>query len=143
MWTSRARAACAACALTACASAPPPSPLTGFDVSVSTVEWRAPASDAEHVDVELVVDGNVAKLGSVAATPDNCAIRSAAAKTTELLCGDETFDANLEPGYLVITRDGREVRRVEIGASIAISVAPYRILSPPPPPPPDGGTNGP
>ncbi|HET9989511.1 MAG TPA: hypothetical protein VFQ65_13360 [Kofleriaceae bacterium] len=115
--------------------------MTGFDVSVSTVEWRAPASDAEHVDVEIVVDGTVAKLGSVAATPENCAIRSAAAKTTELLCGDETFDANLEPGYLVILRGGREVRRVEIGPSVAISVAPYQIPIAPAPPI-DAGTSG-
>ena len=38
------------------------------------------------------------KLGSVDATPETCAIRSAAAKMTEFLCGDESFDANLEPG---------------------------------------------
>jgi hypothetical protein len=109
-----------------------------MNVSISHVEWRAPASDPEHVDVEIVVDGNIAKLGSVAATPDTCAIRSAAAKTTELLCGDETFDANLEPGYLVITRGAREVRRVEIGPSVAISVAPYQI-----PPAPTGSASGP
>jgi hypothetical protein len=108
-----------------------------MDVSVSLVEWRAPASDAEHVDVEIVVDGQVAKLGSVAATPETCAIRSAAAKTTELVCGDETFDANLEPGYLVITRGAREVRRMEVGPSVAISVAPYQI-----PPAPTGSATG-
>jgi hypothetical protein len=108
-----------------------------MDVSVSLVEWRAPASDPEHVDVEIVVDGQVAKLGSVAATPETCAIRSAAAKTTELVCGDETFDANLEPGYLVIARGKREVRRIEIGVSVAISVAPYQI-----PPAPTGSGSG-
>jgi hypothetical protein len=102
-----------------------------MNVSMAVVEWRAPASDAYHVDVEIVVDGTVAKLGSVAATPETCAIRSAAAKTTELVCGDETFDANLEPGYLVITRGAREVRRIEIGSSVAISVAPYQIPTAP------------
>jgi hypothetical protein len=138
VWTAGACAACAAIAVVGCQSAPPPSPLTGMNVSVSLVEWRAPASDPQHVDVEIVVDGMVAKLGSVEATPETCAIRSAAAKTTELVCGDETFDANLEPGYLVITRGSREVRRMEIGASVAISVAPYQI-----PPAPTGSASAP
>jgi len=109
-----------------------------MNVNVSLVEWRAPASDPAHVDVEIVVDGVVAKLASVEATPETCAIRSAAAKTTELVCGDQTFDANLEPGYLVIQRGGREVRRMEIGNSVAISVAPYQI-----PPAPTGSASAP
>ena len=104
-----------------------------MNVSVSTVEWRAPIGDPGYVDVEIVVDGTVAKLGSIATTPENCAIRSAAAKATEFLCGDSTFDANLEPGYVVILRDGKEVRRIEIGSSVAISVAPYQIPVPPVP----------
>jgi hypothetical protein len=124
--------ACAVILVGACGSAPPPSPLAGMNVRLSVVEWRAPASDPQHVDVEIVVDGVIAKLGSVEATPETCAIRSAAAKTTELVCGDSTFDANLEPGYLVVTRAGtREVRRMEIGDAVAISVAPYRIPEPP------------
>ncbi|MEO6776325.1 MAG: hypothetical protein ABI467_25490 [Kofleriaceae bacterium] len=128
-WTAGIRAGCAAGVLStvACTPASPPAPLAGLNVIVSRVEWRAPPSDPDHVDVEIVVDGAVAKLGSVAATPETCAIRTAAAKTTELLCGDQTFDANLEPGYLVITRDGREVRRLEVGSAIAISIEPYRI----------------
>jgi hypothetical protein len=112
-------------------------------VSVSLVEWRAPVGDPGYIDVEIVVDGLIAKLASIATTPDNCAIRTAAAKATEFLCGDSTFDANLEPGYLVILRDGREVRRIEIGNSVAISIAPYQIPIPPAPPPPSDAASVP
>jgi hypothetical protein len=111
----------------ACRSAPPPSPLAGMDVSVTTVEWRIVPTDGDHVDVKLVVDGMVNPLGSVAATPETCAIRSAAAKLTEMLCGDATFVATVEPGELVVTRDDREAKRIPIGPSVAISVAPYRM----------------
>jgi len=104
-----------------------------MNVVVSLVEWRAPIGDPGIVDVEIVVDGVVAKLGSIATTPENCAIRTAAAKTTEFLCGDSTFDANLEPEFVVVTRDGREVRRFDVGSSAAISVAPYQIQSAPVP----------
>ena len=97
-----------------------------MDVSVSTVEWRAEASDAEHVDVKIVVDGMVTKLGSVEATPETCALRSAAAKVTELLCGNDSFVANVEPGELVVTH-GRTEKRLPIGPSVAITVAPYRM----------------
>jgi hypothetical protein len=105
-----------------------------MDVSVSTVEWRAEASDAEHVDVKIVVDGIVSKLGSVEATPETCALRSAAAKVTELLCGTDSFVANVEPGELVVTH-GREEKRLSIGPSVAITVAPYRM--------PAGSASGP
>jgi len=130
LWT--AAAICAAVTV-GCGSSRPASPLAGMNVSVSTVEWRAPIGDPGIVDVEIVVDGNITKLGSIAATPENCAIRTAAAKTTEFLCADSTFDANLEPGYVVVSRDGREVRRIEIGSSVAISVAPYQIPTAPAP----------
>ena len=125
MWSTAAAACCAAYAL-ACGESPPPSPLTGMRVSVSTVEWRAEASDAEHVDVKIVVDGMVTKLGSVEATPETCALRSAAAKVTELLCGNDSFVANVEPSELVVTH-GREEKRLPIGPSVAITVAPYRM----------------
>src|SRR5512142_3392026 len=82
LWTAVACAACAAVAV-GCGSSRPASPLAGMNVSVSTVEWRAPIGDPGIVDVEVVVDGNIAKLGSIATTPENCAIRTAAAKTTE------------------------------------------------------------
>jgi hypothetical protein len=113
--------------LVACGSAPPPSPLAGMDVSVSAVEWRIEPSDAAHVDVKLVVDGMVNPLGSVAASPETCAIRSAAAKVTEMLCGDSSFVATVQPGELVVTRNDREAKRIPIGPSVAISVAPYRM----------------
>jgi hypothetical protein len=100
-----------------------------MDVSVSTVEWTAKASDPEHVDVAIVVDGGVNKLGNVEATPETCAIRSAAAKVTELLCGVDSFVAEVEPGELVITHR-REAKHVPIGPSIAITIAPYRIPEP-------------
>lgn len=117
--------------LAACGSSPPPSPLTGLDVSMSLVEWRIVPTDDQHVDVKLVVDGMVNPLGSVAATPETCAIRSAAAKVTEMLCGDSSFLATVEPGELVIKRDDRETRRIPIGPSVAISVAPYRMPTSP------------
>jgi len=97
-----------------------------MDVSVSTVEWRAEASDAEHVDVKIVVDGMVTKLGSVEATPETCALRRAAANVTELLCGSDSFVANVQPGELVVTH-GRDEKRLPIGPSVAITVAPYRM----------------
>jgi hypothetical protein len=115
----------------ACGPPPPRAPLAGMDVVVSNVEWRVQASDAEHVEVSLVVDGGVTKLGSVEATPEQCAMRAAAAKVTELLCGSEDLVAALEPGELVVTelvgKSQRELRRIPIGPSIAIIVAPYRI----------------
>jgi len=117
--------------LVACGSARPPSPLAGMDVSVSTVEWRIEPTDGGHVDVKLVVDGMVNPLGSVAATPETCAIRSAAAKVTEMLCGDASFLATVEPGELVVKRDDRETRRIPIGPSVAITVAPYRMPASP------------
>jgi len=104
-----------------------------MNVVVSLVEWRAPITDPGIVGVEIVVDGQVAKLGSIATTPENCAIRTAAAKATEFLCGDSTFDANLEPEFVVVTRDGQELRRFDVGAAAAISVAPYRIPTVPAP----------
>lgn len=94
---------------------------------MSTVEWRIEPTDAGHVDVKLVVDGMVNPLGSVAATPESCAIRSAAAKVTEMLCGDASFLATVEPGELVVKRDDRETKRIPIGPSVAITVAPYRM----------------
>jgi hypothetical protein len=126
------RAACYAIALlVACGPPPARAPLAGMDVVVSNVEWRVQASDAEHVEVSLVVDGGVTKLGSVEATPEQCAMRAAAAKVTELLCGSEDLVAALEPGELVVTElvgnSQRELRRIPIGPSIAIIVAPYRI----------------
>jgi hypothetical protein len=102
-----------------------------MDVSMSTVEWRIVPTDTEHVDVKLVVDGMVNPLGSVAATPETCAIRSAAAKVTEMLCGDATFVATVQPGELVVTRNDRETQRIPIGPSVAISVAPYRMPTSP------------
>lgn|GEM_PF-2966327 len=115
----------------ACGPPPPRAPLAGMDVVVSNVEWRVQASDAEHVEVALVVDGGVNKLGSVEATPELCAIRAAAAKVTALMCGSEEFVAELQPGELVVTelvgRSQRELKRISIGPSIAIIVAPYRI----------------
>jgi hypothetical protein len=115
----------------ACGPPPPRAPLAGMDVVVSNVEWRVQASDAEHVEVSLVVDGGVTKLGSVEATPEQCAMRAAAAKVTELLCGSEDLVAALEPGELVVTelvgKSQRELRRIPVGPSIAIIVAPYRI----------------
>lgn len=126
------RAASYAVALiVACGPPPPRAPLAGMDVVVSNVEWRVQASDAEHVEISLVVDGGVTKLGSVEATPEQCAMRAAAAKVTELLCGSEDLVAALEPGELVVTelvgKSQRELRRIPIGPSIAIIVAPYRI----------------
>lgn len=97
-----------------------------MNVSVSTVEWRAEASDADHVDVKIVVDGMVTKLASVEATPETCALRSAAAKVTELLCGTDSFVANVEPGELVVVH-GSKTQRLPIGPSVAITVAPYRM----------------
>ena len=97
-----------------------------MDVSVSTVEWRAEASDADHVDVKIVVDGMVTKLASVEATPETCALRSAAAKLTELLCGNDSFVATVEPGELVVMH-GHVEKRLPIGPSVAITVAPYRM----------------
>lgn len=115
----------------ACGPPPPRAPLAGMDVVVSNVEWRVQASDADHVDVVLVVDGGVNKLGSVEATPEFCAIRAAAAKVTALMCGAEEFVAELQPGELVVTelvgKSQRELKRIPIGPSIAIIVAPYRI----------------
>lgn len=126
------RAASYAIALSvACGPPPPRAPLAGMDVVVSNVEWRVQASDAEHVEVSLVVDGGVTKLGSVEATPEQCAMRAAAAKVTELQCGSEDLVAALEPGELVVTelvgKSQRELRRIPTGPSIAIIVAPYRI----------------
>jgi hypothetical protein len=100
-----------------------------MDVSVSMVEWTAKPSDPDHVDVAIVVDGGVNKLGNVEATPETCAIRSAAAKVTELLCGTDSFVAEVGDGELVITH-GRDVKHLPIGPSIAITVAPYRIPEP-------------
>jgi hypothetical protein len=97
-----------------------------MNVSISTVEWRAEANDAEHVDVKIVVDGMVTKLGSVEATPETCALRSAAAKVTELLCGTDSFVANVEVGELVVVHGG-DTKRLPIGPSVAITVAPYRM----------------
>ena len=98
-----------------------------MDVTVSRVEWRAKASDAEHVDVVIVVDGMATKLGSVEATPETCAMRSAAAKTTEFICGNnDSFVANVVEGELVVTH-GRDEKRIPIAPSIAISVAPYQM----------------
>ena len=97
-----------------------------MDVSVSKVEWRAEPSDAEHVDVVIIVDGQTTKLGSVEATPETCALRSAAPKTTELICGSESFVANVVEGELVVT-NGSSEKRIPIGPSVAISVAPYRM----------------
>jgi hypothetical protein len=115
----------------ACASAPPPSPLTGWDVSVSLVEWRAHAADAEHVALELVVDGGVTKLGTIDGTPESCAIGSAAPKQTELVCGNEAFVAEVAPGELVVTEvigaQRRDSARIPIGPSVAINVAPLRL----------------
>ncbi len=115
----------------ACGPPPRRAPLAGMDVVVSNVEWRVQATDAEHVEVTLVVDGGVNKLGSVEATPELCAIRAAAAKITDLMCGSEEFVAELQPGELVVTelvgKSQRELTRIPIGPSIAIIVAPYRI----------------
>jgi hypothetical protein len=129
MWSARYAACAAACAI-GCGESRPPSPLTGMDVSVSTVEWTTKASDPDHVDVAIVVDSAVNKLGNVEATPETCAIRSAAATVTELLCGNDSFVAEVAPGELVITH-GREAKHVLIGPSIAITVAPYRMPTDP------------
>ncbi len=107
-----------------------------MDVSVSRVEWRVQPSDAEHVDLTLVVDGGSTKLGSIEATPETCAMLRAAAKVTEMLCGTDSFVATVQPaepgqlgemGELVVTHAGREVKEIPIGPSIAITVAPYQI----------------
>jgi hypothetical protein len=108
-------------------------------VVVSNVEWRVQASDADHVEVALVVDGGVTKLGVVEATPELCAIRVAAAKVTELLCGSEELVAEVQPGELVVTQlvgqRPHVLARIAIGPSIAIIVAPYRIPDRTPPVP--------
>ncbi|CAN5699021.1 hypothetical protein BH11MYX1_BH11MYX1_57250 [soil metagenome] len=125
------RAASYAVALLVACGPPPAGPLAAMNVVVSNVEWRVHASDAEHVEVELVVDGGVTKLGSAEATPELCAMRAAAAKVTELECGAEDFVAELQPGELVVTelvgKSQRGLRRIPIGTSIAIIVARYRI----------------
>ncbi len=117
--------------LVACGAPESRAPLAGMDVSVSNVEWRVQVADATHVELELVVDGGVNKLGAIEATPETCAIRAAAAKVTELVCNAEDFVAEVQPGELVVTevvgKSQRELKRIPIGPSIAIVVAPYRI----------------
>lgn len=104
-----------------------------MNVVVTNVDWRIESSDPAHVDVKLYIDGTENSLGSVAATPETCAIRSAASTVTEMICGDQSFVATLATGQpgaaneLVITHGSRELRRIPIGPSVALSVAPYRM----------------
>lgn len=98
---------------------------------MSTVEWRVQPVDA-GVTVALIVDGASNNLGVVDAAPETCAIRSAAATVTELLCGNDQFEATVHteagsPGTLVVTHNDQPTVTIPIGPSVAIKVAPYRM----------------
>jgi len=113
----------------ACGSSRPASPLVGMNVEVSRVEWRVkPADTAGTIAVALVVDGQVTKLGEIEGTPETCAMRRAEATATELLCGsDGDFSAELVEHELVVRDATREVARIPVGPSVALTVAPYEI----------------
>jgi hypothetical protein len=128
------RAVIALVAWSACGPARPASPLAGMAVSMSTVEWRAKASDDPgKVDVTLVVDGQKHALGAVDGTVETCAIRKAEATATELVCGTSTLlaaelRADDELGHVLAVGDGtRQLVVIPIGPSVAISVAPYAM----------------
>ena len=118
----------------ACGPPKPTSPLAGLDVSMSTVEWRAKASDDPgRVEVTLVVDGQKNALGAVDGTVETCAIRKADSTATELVCGATTLlaaelRADPEMGHVLVVGDGtRQIKIIPIGPSVAISVAPYAM----------------
>jgi hypothetical protein len=114
-------------ALCACGNPKPASPLAGMDVSMSTVEWRVKPGDAGRIDVALVVDGQVNKLGELDGTPEECAIRRAEATATELVCSGGDFSAELVEHELVVRDAARELKRIPVGPSVAITVAPYAL----------------
>ncbi|HEY0255311.1 MAG TPA: hypothetical protein VGC41_27470, partial [Kofleriaceae bacterium] len=94
-------------------------------------EWRVQKVES-GVAVSIVVDGQVNALGVVDASPETCAIRSAAATVTELLCGNAQFEATIhteqgEAGQLIVTHDDTQTAAIPIGPSVAIKVAPYRM----------------
>lgn len=121
--------ACALSALViACGGQPKPvEPLAGMNVVMSSVEWRVRPGDGGKIDVALVVDGQVNKLDELDGTPETCAIRRAEPTATELVCADAAFTAELVDHELVVRDATRELRRIPVGPSVAISVAPYAI----------------
>jgi len=121
------REAAAVAIVVACGGNPRPTPLAGMNVSMSTVEWRVKPADAGKIAVALVVDGQVNKLGELDGAPEECAIRRADSTATELVCAGGDFAAELVEHELVVRDAAREVVRIPVGPSVAISVAPYRI----------------
>lgn len=121
-----------ACALSilvaACAGRDKPvEPLAGMNVVMSSVEWRVRPGDDGAMNVVLVVDGQVNKLAELDGTPETCAIRRAEPTATELVCADADFSAELVDHELVVRDATRELRRIPVGPSVAISVAPYAL----------------
>ena len=125
-----ARAVIALAVLAACAEPKRTSPLEGFAVQVSTVEWRAvgETEDAAKVDIALVVDGQKTALGALDGTVETCAIARAEATATELVCGrNQHFAAEIVEHELVVNDGRHEIKRIPIGPSVAISVAPLAL----------------
>jgi hypothetical protein len=147
---------CSIALLVVACSPPPPaaSPLAGMDVSMSRVAWRVKPTDPGKIEVALVVDGQVTTLGELDGEPEACAMRRAEATATELVCGaDGDFVAELVTGSstssgvvedlaaptgtaheLIVRAGTREVARIPVGPSVAISVAPYALPTSPPNP---------
>ncbi len=105
----------------------PVEPLAGMNVVMSSVEWRVRPGDDGKMTVALVVDGQVNKLAELDGAPETCAIRRAEATATALVCAEAEFSAELVDHELVVRDATHELRRIPVGPSVAISVAPYAL----------------
>ena len=121
----------AALALLAACGVPPSPKARAPEVMIATLEWRAKPADADHVAVTLVVDGGAHELGTLAGSPELCALARADAEGSQLVCAERTyFTVILVEGVLRVSDASHEVARIPVGP-VALSVAPYRMPSGP------------